>query len=224
MNYLAHGRDCLADPWQLAGTALPDWLRVLGRRPRVHAEDALPHDGSADPALRALAHGVLRHHREDAWFHTSEAFRDVGHDVAGLLRAVLPRDAGHRPRFLGHLVLEVLLDAALAEKRPGLLDAYYHALDEVDPDRLAELATALAGADASRLGPLVRRFREARFLGEYASDEGVRHRLGQVLRRVRQPALPAAFLTALPPARQAVLSRLDDLLPPPSPPPPTNSR
>ena len=34
VNYLAHALTVLHDPWLVAGTSLPDWLRVVDRRAR----------------------------------------------------------------------------------------------------------------------------------------------------------------------------------------------
>src|SRR5262245_57450005 len=125
MNYFAHGRAFVDDPYFLAGTAVPDWLNVVDRRVRVRSKHAAAHLDAADPRIARVAAGVLQHCQDDAWFHNTRAFAELSLSLCGMLRQRLPADEGFRPYFLGHILVEILLDAALIAEQPERLEAYY---------------------------------------------------------------------------------------------------
>lgn len=213
MNYLAHGFRHVHDPWFLAGTALPDWLRVLDRRARIPEELAAAHRGDDDPCVRSIARGVLQHHADDRRFHGSRAFAETRGLVADVIRPALPAADGHRPWFVAHLVLEVQLDASIADERPSRLAEYYAALGSLDAEEVAAAAGVLvAGGPPARLAELVRRFRGERFLFDYAEPAAAVRRLDRVVRSVRQPGLPEGLADVLPVTRGHVEARRDELL------------
>src|SRR5262245_12271962 len=146
VNYLAHGFRHVGDPWFVAGTALPDWLRVLDRRARAPAGVAAARTGDADARVASLARGVVRHHDDDRRFHGSAAFTETRRAVADDLRAVLRASDGHRAWFVAHLVVEVQLDAAIEAAWPGSVAAYYAALSTLDPAEVERAAAELAPA------------------------------------------------------------------------------
>ncbi len=117
MNYFAHGRHFVDDPYFLAGTAMPDWLRVVDKRLRVRSRQAEQYLDAADARVARLAAGIVQHHRDDAWFHSTRAFAELNLSLCVLLRERLPADSGFRPFFLGHILVEILLDATLIEQR-----------------------------------------------------------------------------------------------------------
>jgi hypothetical protein len=212
VNYLAHGFRHVHDPWLVAGTALPDWLRVLHRRARVTEESAAARVADADPRIAALARGVVTHHEDDRRFHGSAAFTETRRAVAQDLRAVLPESLGHRPSFVAHLVVEVQLDAAIEEQMPGCVDSYYRALGRLDPEEVERAADSLAPSGPAGLARLVRAFLSERFLADYGDPAAVVRRLDRVVRRVRQPGLPAAMADVLEVTRARVAARRDELL------------
>ena len=212
MNYLAHGFRHVHDPWLVAGTALPDWLRVLHRRARVSAETAARRVGDADARVASLARGVVTHHEDDRRFHGSAVFGQTRRAVADDLRAVLPESLGHRPWFVAHLVVEVQLDASIEEAAPGTVAAYYAALARLDPDEVERVAALLAPAAPAGLARLVRVFLSERFLAEYGDPAAVVRRLDRVVRRARQPGLPAAMADVLGRTRGVVAARRIELL------------
>jgi hypothetical protein len=213
MNYLAHGLRHLDDPWSLAGTALPDWLRVLDRRARTSTETLATLVDDADPRAGSLARGALRHHEDDRRFHASAAFAETRRAVADAMRRALPAAAGHRPSFVAHLVVEVQIDALLAAGATGRVDAYYASLASLDAGEVEAVARRVAApSSVDGLARLVRRFVSERFLADYLDDAATVRRLDRVVRSVRQPPLPAALADLLPAARACVASRLDELL------------
>ena len=209
VNYLAHGwhATLAGDPWELAGTALPDWLRVVDRRMRAVRDRAAACAAASDPRLASLAHGVLRHFDDDARFHTSAEFAAASAEVVGLLRPAREQAPGLRLSFVAHVLVEMLLDAELMRRDPARLGTYYDLLSGLDADEVERLATPLATKPAAGLAPLVREFVSSRFLEGYADDAALVRRLARVLRRARQPDAAAAILPALPAARAAVAAR-----------------
>jgi hypothetical protein len=212
MNYFAHGRLFIDDPYFLAGTALPDWLQVSDRGVRVRPKHVEPFVAADDPQLAALARGVMQHHADDAWFHASRAFFELSTDFTLELRAILPADSGFRASFVGHVLVELLLDDALIAGKPELLDAYYDALAAVDRHAVQEGVGRIAPRQPERLAWFIERFLAERFLSDYADDGKLLVRLNQVMRRVRLPPLPEAFLAILPAARQRVAERREELI------------
>ncbi|MCH8922518.1 MAG: hypothetical protein IIA67_05150 [Planctomycetes bacterium] len=54
MNFFAHGRLFLDEPYFLAGTAVPDWLNVVNRRVRARRKASLALSEDSDPAVVAV--------------------------------------------------------------------------------------------------------------------------------------------------------------------------
>lgn len=201
MNYLAHGRDILDRPYELAGTALPDWLAACDRGARLRR-------GAVSSAMGEIAQGVRRHLREDLWFHGTQAFLEVSGILAQRLR---DGDPQARASFYGHVLTEMLLDAALMAERQDLVDSYYAALDEIDPRRIDAVAASWTTAPPRGLLAFIEIFRRTRFLEGYSTDAGLLARLEGVARRVGAP-LPVGTADVLAGARRLVAERARDLL------------
>lgn len=214
MNYLAHGRHFMHNPYFLAGTAAPDWLSVIDRRMRLRSKTVVHHANDADPQRAAFARGVLQHHADDDWFHQQRAFVELSLQFTLLIRDLLAPDDGFRPSFVGHILVELLLDACLDEDDPQLLPNYYAALNQLDPQLLQQHINALATKPTELLTNFIPRFQSERFLADYRDDQRLLHRLNQVMRRAKLPPLPESFLQILPQARKKVREQINDLLPP----------
>lgn len=212
MNYFAHGYDHVQQPYFLAGTAVPDWLRVVDRRVRARTQLARPWLSDADPARAAVAAGVVRHHHDDRWFHRNHAFVELSLALTVLARDQLAPDPGFRPSVLGHILVEVLLDAALIERDPSRLDQYYAALAAIDPLRVANAVGQMATGPVPRLAEMIGIFCRERFLYDYLDDARLLGRLNRVMQRVRLRPLPETFLACLPDARQRVRQRVPELM------------
>ncbi|HZZ26718.1 MAG TPA: hypothetical protein VFE46_01825 [Pirellulales bacterium] len=212
MNYFAHGYRFIEDPYLLAGTAVPDWLSVADRRVRTRPSQAAEFATASDPQVAAVARGIAQHHHDDAWFHNTEAFNQLSWKLAVLCRDALPTEEGVRPSVLGHILLELLLDAALIERNPALLDKYYAAMETVDPTLIERTVNALARNTTDRLAWFIDRFRQVRFLYDYADDAKLLFRLNQVLFRVQLPPLQEAFVGVIAAARQQINAQAAELL------------
>ncbi|HEX4144142.1 MAG TPA: hypothetical protein VHY91_11470 [Pirellulales bacterium] len=212
MNYFAHGRQFVDDPYFLAGTAVPDWLNVVDRSTRVRSRQALEHVGDPDPHVAAVARGIARHCHDDAWFHATRAFAELSLELTVQSRTRLNEDAGFRPHFIGHILVEILLDAALIAADPDRLEAWYRALDRLEADRVARAVGQMGRGGGKSLAIFIPKFSHERFLWDYLDDDKLMLRLNQVMRRVELPCLPADFARLLPTARRLVSRRQDELL------------
>jgi hypothetical protein len=212
MNYFAHGRDALADPYRLVGTAVPDLLNVVNRRCRMRSRRAVPLLADADPRVAAVAAGVLDHLRDDAWFHETRAFAELSMTFCRQLRHRLGDDEGFRPHFVGHILVEILLDAVLIEAFPERLHAYYVAMESLDGQLIEATVNRMAVVPAPGLAGFLPLFCRERFLWDYGDDGKLLMRLNQVMRRVSLPALPEVLSPWLSEARTAVAARQDELL------------
>lgn len=212
MNYFAHGRAFVDDPYFLAGTAAPDWLNVVDRKVRVRSKYAAPHAAGDDPVLASVARGVMQHCADDAWFHETRAFAELSLDLCVRLRDALGPEDGFRPHFIGHILVEILLDAVLIEAEPERLDAYYTAMNSLDGPAVEAAISQIAGRSAAGLATFIPLFCRERFLWDYRDDGKLLFRLNQVLRRVQLPLLPSSIVDVLTIARGLVNERHDELL------------
>ena len=215
MNYLAHALPHLHDPWVVAGTSLPDWLRFVRVRLRPNqllvSPDVLSLPaGSAVARLRA---GALQHHQDDRRFHADARFEALTAEVTRELRA-LERDPRFRASTIAHVAVEMLVDAALLGSHPGSGERYYAALEELDVAELAAATRALVGEEVPHLPALHRRFLDARFILSYASDAGVLRALDGVLVRTGLPVAPRAAAVVIARARPRVPALASELFPP----------
>jgi len=212
MNYFAHALPFLDDPYFAVATGIPDWLTVVDRKVRVRRKHAEPFLSDARPEMVAVAAGVLQHLRDDAKFHETRAFAELSLELTVLARDELGADAGFRPAFLGHLLVEVLLDAALIAEHPEQLEAYYEVLGQVDSGVIEAAVNRMAPKPTERLAWMLERFRTTRVLSDYAEDGKLFVRLNQVMGRVGLNRLPEAFCRILPEARRKVALRQEELL------------
>ena len=215
VNYLAHAYRHLDRPYFVAGTALPDWMNVVDRKNRARRQRAEPIASHPDEAISEFAQGVIQHHHDDQWFHMGESFVQLSSQFAMDLRRVLGSELGHQSAFLGHISVELLLDAELIARDPQLLDRYYSVMSGLDPHTLQQAASLICPQPVTELVALVPRFIDERFLDDYAADESLWRRLNGVMRRVRLPPLPEAVIDWLASIRPVVRSHATSLLTPP---------
>lgn len=212
MNYFAHGYRYLDQPYFLAGTAVPDWLAVIDRRVRARARVARLWTADPDPHVAAVAAGVVRHHEDDHRFHGTRAFAELSLELTVAIRTLLADDPGFRPSFLGHILVEILLDRELIAADPPRLDRYYEALETPDPAVVSAAVHRLTNGPVPTLAQMISLFCVERFLYDYLDDAKLLSRLNRVMRRVKLPPLPPEFLGFLPEARRRVGERHQELL------------
>lgn len=214
MNFLAHARHHLDRPYAVAGSALPDWTRFLSRRSRIRKKTlpaVVEHD---DTEHGDVLRGVWAHVHDDIWFHAQPEFESGVDEIGALIRnAYAP--ARVRGSFLAHILLEMLLDAALQARAPRMTSRYYEALSAVDPTSFATAARAIVvdlETEDAHFVALFQRFISERFLEDYQDDHTLAVRLSQVATRVGLDALDGKFLAIVPACRAIVDERADALL------------
>jgi len=212
MNYLAHGYRFLDSPLMLAGTAVPDWLSVVDRGVRMRSRRIRPQLEQLDVGCRSVAEGALQHLADDDLFHNSAVFMKLESELSAGFRRLMPDRFDHRPAFLGHIVVELLLDWYISVRQPGILDEWYAVLETVCPLEVQSAVNLLAQRQTEMLAPFIRRFLEARVMYDYADDARMLVRLNQVLRRVTLEPLENHFLVVLAEGRQLVYRHGADLL------------
>lgn len=174
MNYLAHSlpfvfHDDALSCWRVAGTALPDWLRVIDKSARLRP-DVLDRANVDDERHRALHEGARRHHDDDVRFHRHDAFEELTTELTAIVRARFPH---LRASAVAHVLVEMLLDAALIDEHPDLLDRFYGAVAAVDDAVVAGFVRTTTGRPVPHAEVFLDRFRRARFLAEYVTDDGL---------------------------------------------------
>lgn len=212
MNYFAHGYAHLDRPYFLCGTAVPDWLSVVDRKMRTRAKRARLFVDEPEPRVADLAKGIVQHHHDDHWFHQTRVFTELSLQFTVMIRDALDEDAGFRPSFLGHILVEILLDAALIQRAPKRLDLYYDALRQVDAAFVAATVNRMATRTSDSLADFIRRFCSAGVLYDYNDDDRLIWRLNMIMRRVGLPVLPGGFANILRMGRQIVEQRKSELL------------
>ncbi|MDA0659289.1 MAG: hypothetical protein O2931_05280 [Planctomycetota bacterium] len=212
MNYFAHGYRLIDEPYRLAGASIPDWLNVVDRSVRVRKRHAQPYQTDGDKRMAEVATGVVRHHDDDQWFHATAAFVETCAELTRLLREHLPADDSMRLAFLGHVLVEMLLDATLIQQDPSRLEDYYTAMSAVDSACVEACVRRMTGKDAAGLSTFIQRFCEVQFLRDYSHDDRLVFRLNQIMGRVGLDTLPGQVMTMMPIARRLVESRWEELL------------
>ncbi len=215
MNFLSHAIPYFDDPLVMVGTAVPDWLSVVDRKVRARRRLAQPFLQADDGSLRSVAMGIVHHHRDDAWFHGTRAFAETNLQFAIELRDLLPGDDGFRPTFVGHILIEMILDRLWIEDSAGWADRYYEVLASVNPQLVAECVGKIVGRPVDSLPEVIRRFIESRFLYDYLQTDTLLLRLNQVMRRVKLSELSPAVAGWIPRAVDLVQRRRAELLTPP---------
>lgn len=212
MNFLCHALPYLDQPVVAVCTGVPDFLSVIDRKIRARGRMATPFLHSEDPITRDVAAGILAHIRDDHWFHGGETFVRMNLEFAVELRDRLPGDAGFRPTFVGHILIEMLLDANYLLEAPSLVDRYYHLFSEVPIASIQRSINQITGKPSNQIASTLGRFAETKFLYDYASDESLLVRLNQVMKRVGLAPLPPAVGDWLPQARSRVRANHHRLL------------
>lgn len=213
MNYLAHGYRFLDDPLFVAGTAVPDWLRVAAPRIRARArrvESAM--SASSDDRFLRLCRGIMQHHADDDAFHASVIFQELCEQLSAQLRRLMPDPYDHRPGLLGHIMAELLLDNELARRDPTLLARYYRSLESLDAAWLQESVNAIVDRPADRLGEFIDIFRRIEFLYDYADNERLMLRLNQVIQRMQLEPLTTDVFPVMDAGRSMLENHASQLL------------
>jgi hypothetical protein len=214
MNCLAHAYRYLNDPYFAAGCCVPDWLGMIDRRVRIRQKelDATMSNLESDSQTIAIARGVRKHLDDDAAFHHSAAFINTCREVTLIIREHGTYGSAHMPGFVGHILVELLLDASIETSSPGILKEYYRTIESICPEQLARSVNDIASKTTDHLPLFLQRYLSERFLFDYLADERLLLRLNRVLGRVSFQPLPNSFVEVIAQARSMVERRQSALL------------
>jgi len=213
LNYFVHAIRYLDQPYFCAGVAVPDWLSVVDRKSRVRRKGIEKHQSKLTGDDLEIAMGALQHLDDDRWFHNTAGFYLVTAKLAEAFREILPEQGSWKCGFLGHIVMELLLDAVFIADHPQLLDDYYQVMEQLDADRVERVISQLATHPPQHLASLIKRFCKERFLADYVDDERLLFRLNQVMKRVKLTQLPPETVDVLAYGRTVVRENRHNLLP-----------
>lgn len=214
MNFFSHAVRFLDEPFFVAGTAVPDWVSLVPGevRARVRRDPAFELTADSDKRIAALGRGIIQHHDDDRWFHTSATFTEMQWDFARRTRDRFPEDQSMRSIFLGHILVELLLDAKLIEDDVARLDVYYKVLESVEKEPIVAAVNRIATRSVDLLAVIIPRWIHERFLYDYPHDARLLYRVNRVLQRVKLEELPDDFTELLSDMRRDVYDRADELL------------
>ncbi len=167
----------------MIGACTPDLLSVADRAVRLRSKRVLPFIEGSPPDEAEFYRGVLQHLHDDDWFSRHPRLCGSHREVAACFRRAIGGDHPTPCSFLGHVVMEMLLDSVLMEQHPDSVDRFYEALRAIDPRRVEAAVNQCARQPTERLALLIPRFIAERFLDDYATPSGLAWRLNQVLKR-----------------------------------------
>lgn len=202
-------------PLVAISTGIPDWLGMVDRKIRARANLARPHLDSEDPELRQVAQGIIHHIDDDRWFHGTQAFVETNLEFAVQLRDLLPGDQGFRPMFVGHILIEMFLDAFWIRDDREIAERYFAAISAQSWETIQHSVNRITGKPTDRLTQIIGRFHDVQFLYDYLDPQTLLFRLNQVMKRVGLSLLPESVGHWLPAAEKLVESRRTALLTPP---------
>lgn len=212
MNCFAHALPFLDDPLYAIGASLPDWMAAADRKCRLREKRAVVHLDSSDQTLAKIAAGVVQHHRDDYWFHTSAIFRDYEMKLGIEVREVYDGEHGMRAGFVAHVMIEMFLDSYLQKEFPNQLERYYALVADADAQQIQTTINLFATQSTDKLVPAIGAFVRERYIFDYLTDEGAVKRMNGVLKRIGLETLDERILPWAATARQRVYDRADDLL------------
>jgi hypothetical protein len=190
---------------------IPVLLSACDRRCRAREANALKFSKSKDLLVARIARGVIQHH-QDLWFYQTTAFNQLVAEFSVALRNIFDDDRSLRPRFFGHVVIELLLDAVLDEKFPGGLEISYDQIETVDGACVENAINLFANRPTSKLVAEIARFRRDRYLFDYRTDHGVAFRISAVFKRLKLDPFDERILDWMPTARKQVIDKSPALL------------
>lgn len=197
---------------------LPDLWPMASRRVRPRTKDTPPPAG--DPLVDALSSGVRHHLAADAWFHSSEVFRQGQAETAASFRLAAPR-AG---RLMAHIAWELCLDGALVRRlgTAAVVDRLRPAVQRCRGPVLAAAVRAWHPALADdpgaeedfdrRLDGLLRSLLGGDWIDGYRHGAGLAARISGVRRRVGLPPWTGIDAERLSRALDGLLASADERL------------
>ena len=211
MNSFAHAFPFLHDPYFAVGSCIPDWLSAVDRKVRAREKLAAGFVNDQDPIISAVAQGVVQHHQDDHWFHQTLAFNELSMQFAVELKELFD-EPGMRPGLVGHVMVELFLDAHLHHTNPGKLDFFYELVSQIDAKQVQAAVNEFSTRRTDKLAAGIKRFANEKYLYDYSTDSGIVYRINQVFARIGLNTLNSTIFDWMPSARSRVYESADGLL------------
>ncbi len=212
MNCFTHALPSIDNAYLATGCCIPDWLGAADRKCRAREKKATPFIDHEDPIVAAVSQGIVNHHKDDHWFHTNQTFQQMNIKFAVEIRELLDNERGMRTGFVGHVMIELFLDAWLHAKFPGKLEYYYQQLESIDPEKVQDVVNLFASKKTDKLAPAIRRVIKDRYLFDYSENSTTLYRINRVLKRIGLEEIDDRILPWMETARERVYDRVPDLL------------
>jgi|GEM_PF-1624168 len=188
MNLVAHfylDRDRV-NSYFVVGAATPDLLSIYNSSLRIKARHLKKMDddqsGRITPPFLA---GLQRHFFADGVFHTSPLFQAQTRRISAMLVTYFPDLDIQRKFFVGHILLELMIDKVLIDQHPGILESYYGHFEALQPFRELKKASELAlGHELPNYEAYMTKFLRRQYLYDYANFNHLAWILRRILRRV----------------------------------------
>lgn len=186
MNFLSHFffDSKGGNPYYNLGLILPDLMGMFRRGWKIPESE--PPETLSVSSLE-IYRGLNTHHSADAFFHNSKFFKKYTRQ----LKRELTRNGiqnPHKPFFIAHVMLEVLIDRNLIKQDERLPEHFYKDLDFITKD---SLVTFFNETDKWPEGfwDLFQKFRTERYAYAYLDPKKVIYTLNRILDRARQPVI-----------------------------------
>ncbi|MEM7453707.1 MAG: hypothetical protein AAF456_05055 [Planctomycetota bacterium] len=212
MNCFTHALPFLDDALMAVAVCIPDWLSAADRKCRARERGATPLLDHEDPDVATIARGVIQHHHDDDWFHRTRAFNEMSLEFAVELRDLQSTRSGMRAGLVGHIIIELFLDAYLHERHPGQLERFYSQVESVDFEKVQQTINLFATRPTERYTWYAGLFKSERYIFDYSRNDGTIYRINKVLQRVGLEELDGDILKWLPGVRERVYNRAHELL------------
>ncbi|MEM0995846.1 MAG: hypothetical protein AAGN35_02150 [Bacteroidota bacterium] len=189
MNFISHfyADRGVQDALFIVGTVTPDLMSIYNAKYRVKNSHLNKFDRLAHPEVpRSFLKGLERHFFVDRIFHDSDNFRRETERISQELPLRLPQYDIQRKFFIGHLLLELLMDKIIIDRDPRILEEFYgHFADARQYAPLQQFTGLVAGHTLGTYVSFLRKFYENKYLYKYQEYAHLIWVLGQLLRRVR---------------------------------------
>jgi len=160
----------------------PHYNQNLRKAVESHRHLSVEHD--------YFVQGIKRHHEVDKIFHNSPVFKMLNTAFKeALLNSALPQ-LHYRTYYLGHILVELLIDKQLIRGEKDLLNQFYTSLDEIDENTLHQYFIHINTVEkTSDFFSNFKRFRENRYLYYLNDNEKLIEALMRMYCRVNPATL-----------------------------------
>lgn len=195
MNFLSHFYHEIPceDAYFATGVILPDILSNFSARNKeivkIHAQKLLP---EKDPEIASLADGVRTHYAVDAAFHDSNFFTANTTAISSAIHNYTFECFEKRLFAFSHVMLELMLDRKILKEHPEVCPRFYNLLDLTDAGRLSAFVSANSKlSNTAAFAAHFSRFRDLRFIYDYAVDDVLINILDHINRKLGNKAFSA---------------------------------